>query len=92
MSQHAVLSPSGAEKWMGCPGAPAMEKGLPDNGSAYADEGTAAHLLGSTCIEQVRDPASYIGAVILVGSTTDFDGAIWAQDPPSVEGLEVRRR
>lgn len=42
-AQHALLSASGAEKWIGCPGSLAMEKGIPNISSKYADEGTAAH-------------------------------------------------
>jgi hypothetical protein len=81
MSQHAILSPSGAEKWMNCPGSVAMEKGLPDSANDYSDEGTAAHLLGSTCLEQACNPAAYVGETINVGSTDDFDGAVWGAAP-----------
>ena len=49
MAKHAVLSPSGAEKWVKCPGSARMEQifkkeELP---SEYAAEGTAAHFLAS---------------------------------------------
>lgn len=42
---HARLSPSGAKRWLRCTMAPTMEDGIPDNGSVYAAEGTAAHSL-----------------------------------------------
>lgn len=42
---HARLSPSGAKRWLHCTMAPTMEDGIPDNGSVYAAEGTAAHSL-----------------------------------------------
>ena len=45
MTKHAVASPSGAAKWMGCPGSLAMEQGIPNVGSKYSDAGTAAHFL-----------------------------------------------
>lgn len=65
---------------MACPGSLAMEQGLPDTSSAYADEGTAAHFLASTCLELGRHPATYLGSVIVVGANdnNEFDGAVWA--------------
>ena len=43
---HAVLSASGAKKWLTCTLAPAMEKGLPDELSEFNREGTCAHAVG----------------------------------------------
>ena len=40
---HAILSPSGWDRWSVCPGSVAACAGLPDETSSYADEGTAAH-------------------------------------------------
>lgn len=79
MSQHALLSPSSAERWMICAGAPLMEKGLPDQSSVYSDEGVAAHLLGSTCLQERSDPATYRGREIVVGRhPSGWDGAVMA--------------
>jgi hypothetical protein len=93
MSQHAVLAPSGADTWMTCAGSAAMQRGLPDNGNEYSDEGTAAHLLGSECLEKGLEPAAYKGQVILVGhhEPSGWDGATWATgdlDP----AFDVRRQ
>lgn len=43
MSQHALLSPSSAHRWLNCPLAPRLEAELPDRPSKYAAEGTLAH-------------------------------------------------
>lgn len=43
MSDHALLSPSAAHRWMNCTPAPRLEATLPDKTSAYAEEGTLAH-------------------------------------------------
>jgi len=43
MSAHALLSPSGAHRWMSCPGSVVLEKDMPDNSSKYSEEGTLAH-------------------------------------------------
>lgn len=40
---HAVLSASGAEKWLNCPPSARLEESYPDTSSPYAKEGTLAH-------------------------------------------------
>ena len=43
MSNHALLSPSSAHRWLNCPLAPRLEAEFPDTSSDYAREGTLAH-------------------------------------------------
>ena len=40
---HAELPPSGAERWMTCPGSVVLSEGMPESESKYAEEGTRAH-------------------------------------------------
>lgn len=40
---HAVLSASGASRWMACTPSAMLEKDIPDQSSEFAREGTAAH-------------------------------------------------
>lgn len=47
MSQHAVLSPSKASRWINCPGSIALCADIPNTTSVYADEGTAAHAVAA---------------------------------------------
>ena len=49
MAKHAILSPSGAEKWVNCAGSARMEQIFKkeETPSRYAAEGTAAHFLAS---------------------------------------------
>lgn len=43
--QHAMLSASGAHRWLECPPSAVLEAGLPESSSAAAEQGTAAHAL-----------------------------------------------
>lgn len=43
MSEHALLSPSSAYRWLNCTPAPRLEAELPNKSSVYANEGTLAH-------------------------------------------------
>jgi uncharacterized protein DUF2800 len=40
---HSKLPPSGAERWMTCPGSVVLSEGMPGDESEYAEEGTRAH-------------------------------------------------
>lgn len=66
MTDHAILSASGAPAWMRCYGKLALEKGLPESSSKYADEGTAAHEVASMCLEQGQDAVAFVGRMIQV--------------------------
>ena len=43
MSSHAMLSASGAARWLACPPSAKFETLFPNVSSSYAEEGTAAH-------------------------------------------------
>ena len=43
--QHALLSASGAHRWLACPPSATLEAGLPKSSSSAAEQGTAAHAL-----------------------------------------------
>jgi len=42
---HAKLSASGSYRWIGCPGSVRLEENIPDQQTAYSQEGTLAHEL-----------------------------------------------
>lgn len=53
MSQtaHALLSPSGAERWLNCTPSARLEQEFPDSSGDAAKEGTLAHSLGELLIK-----------------------------------------
>lgn len=46
MAKHALLSASGASRWLACTPSAQLEQQFPATTSEYAEEGTAAHELG----------------------------------------------
>jgi hypothetical protein len=82
MVDHAKLSPSGAKRWMTCAGSLAMEAGIEDKGSEFADEGTAAHFLASECLEGEHDAKFFLGQSIYVGLTE----TAWCDPGPGIDG------
>lgn len=70
---HALLSPSGMPAAIRCPAKPHRERGLPDQSSSFADEGTAAHFLMEQCLLENKDAKDFQGLNIRVeGGVTDF--------------------
>lgn len=63
---HARLSPSGAHRWMHCPGSIRMSVGIEDTAGIYADEGTAAHMLAEHCLARDEDPAGLKGGSVRI--------------------------
>lgn len=66
MSEHARLSPSGAERWMTCPGSVRMEDAYPDETSPYAAEGTAMHTIREKALRSGKNVAEYLGEKVEV--------------------------
>lgn len=66
MSAHSLNSPSSFSRRIGCPGSANMERDIPSESSIYADEGTAAHELGETCLRKGDEPEDYRGETIVV--------------------------
>lgn len=65
---HSLLAPSGASKWMACPGSIRMEQGLPDTAGLDAAEGTAAHELAAMCLTNGIPAADLVRTEIKVGA------------------------
>lgn len=65
--EHSPLGGSGAKRFLNCAGSFLLHRQEIESGAfenietEYAARGTAAHLLGSTCLSTGREPYEYIG-------------------------------
>lgn len=63
---HARLSPSGAKRWMSCPGSITLEAQVQNTATSYSDEGTACHDIAARCLETGVRPSEMIGTPVVV--------------------------
>lgn len=63
MSNHAVLPPSSAERWLNCPGSRALSEGCPDSDSEASRYGTFAHDIAARALTEDRPASDYIGEI-----------------------------
>lgn len=77
MSEHAVLAPSSAHRWVHCPGSVALVRRYPQPESAEAAEGTAAHWAMAEMLA---------GRVVAEGQITDR-GAVLTEE--MIESAQV---
>lgn len=63
MGDHAILSPSAAERWMACPGSVAASAGLPDRDSPDSLYGTYCHEVAALALNEGKDADAYLGYI-----------------------------
>jgi hypothetical protein len=75
LSEHSVLSPSSAHRWLFCNGSLAACKALPEPpATIYSARGTLKHKISERCLKENLDPYSFLDTVHEVdGFTFDFD-------------------
>ncbi|HHW4673662.1 DUF2800 domain-containing protein [Xylella fastidiosa] len=61
MSQHAMLSPSSAHRWLHCPASVPLTRTCKDDASPFADEGTVAHTVAAEALRSRSDASAYVG-------------------------------
>ena len=66
MTNHALISPSGAERWFNCPASLWLSKDEPDQSSEYAKEGTTAHALAEYCFNFNKKADGLVGMKTVV--------------------------
>ena len=76
---HALLSPSSATRWTRCPASVALTKDLPDESSAFAEEGTRAHRLAELmAIKTFEGVGVAVTARARTPEETDEFKTLWA--------------
>lgn len=58
---HTSRSPSGADRWMTCPGSVAAEAPFPDVRTEWAAEGTVLHEIAEQCLDFGLEPYDFVG-------------------------------
>ena len=97
---HARLSPSGADRWMICPGSVRLTEHMHESSSVYADEGTAAHTIRELCLDLGLDAHHFVGMKQVINGNefvwTDEDadhlqrGIDWVRQQPGTLVIEHR--
>lgn len=78
---HALLSASGASRWINCPPSARLTEHIPDTRSEYANEGTAAHEFSEILLRRSLYPCNsaerkrFAGALQMFMSTNPYYGA-----------------
>ena len=73
---HAVLSPSGASRWLNCTPSARLEQQFPDSSGEAAKEGSLAHELGETILKhhfRLIDFAEYTKALKVIESSKYYN-------------------
>lgn len=63
---HALLSASGASRWLNCTPSPRLEEGFSNQSSSFAEEGTLAHELAEADLRYQTKESSYEDYAILL--------------------------
>ena len=88
LPEHSPVGASGASRWMKCPASVGLSEGVSDEESEFAAEGSAAHLVGETCLKNGYDAWEALGFFVM----PDFREILDAKDAKKrkVEGkIEV---
>lgn len=84
-TNHSRLSPSASHRWIECPGSVAWSEKVPQKPSGvYAEEGTAAHLLGERCLAKDESPDSHIGKKVKTPQ-----GSVFSVTEEMVEAVDL---
>ncbi|MBB6622059.1 DUF2800 domain-containing protein [Clostridium gasigenes] len=87
MAKHALLSASGASRWMACPPSARLEQNYPNKSSEFAQEGTLAHELGELTLSHK------LGSTTVRKFNSEFKkikaNPLFTEDMPDYVGIYV---
>ena len=77
MSDHSIYGPSGAAKWLNCPGSINAESKIPEaRETNYMGEGIDAHELAEICLETNASATTFVGTKPLTNKERVVDPAM----------------
>lgn len=79
MADHAILSPSGASRWLACTPSARLEQQFPDGAGEAAAEGTLAHALGELLLRyktKQLPPSLYDSRLKEIQADKLYDGSM----------------
>jgi hypothetical protein len=62
--EHSPFGGSGAHRWTVCPGSVRAQRGVADQPSVYAREGTAGHAVAALCLTEIQEAIEYTGRTV----------------------------
>lgn len=80
MSSHAILSPSGASRWLNCTPSARLEQQFPDTAGDAAKEGTLAHSLGELLLRRYNKEISqkqFLAQAQVIEADPMYNAAMW---------------
>lgn len=89
--EHSRLSPSGAKRFIACPGSVRLGDALPDKSSVFAKEGTAAHELAELCLRSNDKPSMLLGRVINIAANGPWKIAVAGHVPENDDQFVITR-
>ena len=73
-TEHSLLGPSGAKKWMGCPAAIVVEKDIPNESGQAAINGTSMHTVSEVVLNRIIAGEKLITAKTYKGCYVENEG------------------
>ena len=73
-TEHSLLGPSGAKKWMGCPAALVVEQGIPNESGQAAINGTSMHTVSEVVLNRIIAGEKGITAKTYKGCYVENEG------------------
>lgn len=73
-TEHSLLGPSGSKKWMGCPAALVVEKGIPNESGQAAINGTSMHTVSEVVLNRIIAGEKKLSAKTYKGCYVENEG------------------
>jgi hypothetical protein len=93
MGEHALLSASGAHKWLNCPPSARLEEQFPESTSEYAEEGRLAHAIAELKLTKhftPMGPRKFAGELKKLQESPRYDPEMMSHTDSYLEYIQKR--